>query len=75
MQDRLSKHITGFRKSHGTKESLITMLEKWKSALDKGKNICVFFIDLSKSFDTINRDLLLAKLKVNEFSITALDLT
>ena len=51
------------------------MLEKWKSALDKGKNICVFFIDLSKSFDTINRDLLLAKLKVNEFSITALDLT
>ena len=75
MQDKPSKHITGFRKSHGTQDSLITMLEKWKNALDKGKNICVFFIDLSKSFDTINRDLLLAKLKVNEFSITALDLT
>ena len=75
MQDKLSKHITGFQKSHRTQHSLMTMLEKWKSALDKGKNICVFFIDLSKSFDTINRDLLLAKLKVNEFSITALDLT
>ena len=75
MQDKLSTYVTGFRKSHGTQHSFRTMLEKWKSALDKGKNICVFFIDLSKSFDTINRDLLLAKLKVNEFSITALDLT
>ena len=32
MQDKLSKHITGFRKSHGTQHSLMTMLEKWKSA-------------------------------------------
>ena len=39
------------------------MLEKWKGFLDKGKNICVLFMDLSKAFDTINHDLLLAKLK------------
>ena len=30
MQDKLSKDITGFRKSHGTQHSLMTMLEKWK---------------------------------------------
>ena len=30
MQDKLSKHKTGFRKSHGTQHSLMTMLEKWK---------------------------------------------
>ena len=36
MQDKLSKHIIGFRESHGTQYSLMTMLEKWKSALDKG---------------------------------------
>ena len=40
MQDKLSKHITGFRKSHGTQHSLMTMLEQWKSVLDKGENIC-----------------------------------
>ena len=74
MQDKLSKHITGFRKSHGTQHSLMTMLEKWKSALDKGENICVLFMDLSKAFDTINHDLLLAKLKAYGFSINALDL-
>ena len=30
MQDKLSKHITGFRRSHGAQHSLMTMLEKWK---------------------------------------------
>ena len=36
------------------------MLEKWKSALDKGENICVLFMNLSKAVGTINHDLLLA---------------
>ena len=43
MKDKLSKNITGFRKSHGTRHSLTTMLEKWKSALDKGENIFNMF--------------------------------
>ena len=43
MQEKLSKHITGFRKSHGTQHSLMTMLEEWKSALDKGENICYIY--------------------------------
>ena len=50
------------------------MLEKWKIALDKGDNICAFFVNFSKVFDTINHNLLLAKLKAHGFSINALDL-
>ena len=50
------------------------MLEKWKSVLDKGENVCVLFMDLSKAFGTINPELLLAKLKAYEFSINAFDL-
>ena len=38
------------------------MLEKWKNVLDKGEYVCVLFMDLLKAFDTINHDLLLAKL-------------
>ena len=69
MQDKLSKHVTRFRKSHGTQHSLITILKKKKSALDKEKNICVLVMDLSKLFDTIHQDILLAKLKIYWFSI------
>ena len=29
-QDKLSKLITGFRRSHGAQHSLMIMLEKWK---------------------------------------------
>ena len=63
IQYKLSKYITGFRKSHGTQHSLKSMLEKWKSVLDKGEDICVLFMDLSKVVDTINHDLLQAKPK------------
>ena len=74
MQDKLPKYITGFRNSHGTQHSLMTILQNWKSALDKGENICALFMDLSKAFDTINHNLLLAKLNAYEFSINGLDL-
>ena len=52
----------------------MTILEKWKSPLGKLENICVLFMDLSQAFDTINDNLLLAKLKAHGFSINALDL-
>ena len=62
-----AKYITGFRKSHGTHHSLIAMLGKCKSALDKGENISILFMDRSKAFDKLNHDLLLAKLRVIAF--------
>ena len=61
MENELSKYITNSRNSHGTQHLFITMLEKFKSALDKGENVCVLFMDVSKAFDTINQDLLVAK--------------
>ena len=35
MKNKLSKFITGFRKLHGTQHSMVSMLEKWRKALDK----------------------------------------
>ena len=64
----------GFRKCHGTQHSLLVMLKKWKKALDKGENVCTIFMDLSKAFDSINHDLLLATLKAYGYSENALKL-
>ena len=63
MKDKFAKCLTGFRKSHGTQHLLLTMPEKWKKGIDNESCVSALFIDLSKAFDTINHDLMLAKLK------------
>ena len=50
------------------------MFEKWKSAVDNKRNFCALLTDLSKSFDCLPHDLLLAKLNAYGFSLPALRL-
>ena len=63
MGGKLTKYLTGFRKSHSAQHSVLIMLEKWKRGIDNGAYVSALFMDLSKAFDTINHDLMLAKLK------------
>ena len=51
--------------------SLLVMLKKLKKVLDKGKNVCIVFMNLPKAFDTKHCNLLLAKLKACDFSENA----
>ena len=60
MQDKLSNSLTGFRKNHSTQHCLMYMLENWKNMLDSGY-VCAMFTDLSKAFNTIHHDLIIAK--------------
>ena len=46
MEDKLAKYLTGFRKSHGTQHSLLTMLENWKRGIDNGSYVFALFMDL-----------------------------
>ena len=47
------------------------MIKKWKHAPDKDKNVYAIFIDISKAFDTLNHNLLLAKLDSYSISFNA----
>ena len=67
-----SSFLTGFRKNHNTQHSLLKMLN-YEEALDKGKSVGAIFMDLSKAFDTLNYDLLIAKLEAYGFSENALN--
>ena len=48
------------------------MNEKWKHPLDKGQKAGTIFMDLSKAFNTLNHNLLLAKLNAYGFSFNAI---
>ena len=74
MDQCLSKFKCSFCKGSSTQYCLLSMLEKWKSAVDKGKLFGALLTDLSRAFNCFSHELLLAKLHVYGFSIAALRL-
>ena len=50
------------------------MFEKWKKVLDNGGSCGALLVDLSKAFDCIVHDLLLAKLSAYGFDYNSLEL-
>ena len=67
IEKRLYLHMCGYRKGYNTQHALLVLLEKWKRILDKQGYAGAILMDLSKAFDTINHDLLLAKLHAYGF--------
>ena len=59
----LSDYTSAYRKHFSCQTALLRLVEDWKSSRDKKELVAVVSIDLSKAFDTIPHDLLLAKLK------------
>ena len=57
-----------------TQKSLLTLLEKWKGSVDNSKMFGALVTNLSRAFDCLHHELLIAKLNAYGFSLTALKL-
>ena len=74
VENFLSPYLCGYRKGYNSQYALLAMIEKWKLSLDNGEYAGGILMDLSKAFDTINHQLLIAKLYAYGFSKNALEL-
>ena len=64
MEPKLSKHEAGFRAKHNTQHALLKMTETWCAMLNKDNKVGAITMDLSKTFDMLDHNLLLWKLSL-----------
>ena len=70
----LSNNQYGFRRLHSTEFAVLEILDRITEALDQGHTAFVFYLDLSKAFDSLNHSILLGKLKYYGLTNSALSL-
>ena len=68
----LSIFIAAYRKKYGCNTVLIRLVENCKKQLDNKKFVGAVLMDLSKAFDCVPHDLLIAKIHAYGFEIDTL---
>ena len=68
----LSKFQCGFRKGYGAQ--VLMMLETWKEARDNKEAFGTLLTDISKAFDCLSHDLLIAKLRAYGLDLASLEI-
>ena len=71
MNELFDNRLGAYRKGHGCSQLLTSAIDTWKRALDNNKIVGTLMMDLSKAFDSIPHDLLVAKLNAYGFSYNA----
>ena len=70
----LSPKLCGFRKGYSTQHAIFNLLQNWQKCLDKSGIVGTLLMDLSKAYDCLPHDLLIAKLAAYGFSLDSLKL-
>ena len=74
MQKFFNPILCGFRKGYSTQHAVLNLLQNWQKSLDKGEIVGTLLMDLSKAYDCIPHDLLIAKLNAYGLSRDSLKL-
>ena len=74
IEKHLSPYLCGYRKGYNCQYALLCMMEQWKMSLDNNGLAAGIMMDLSKAFDTINHELLIAKLHAYGFNVDSLEI-
>ena len=70
----LSSSLAAYRKSYSCEDVLLKSIEDWREALDRSHFVGCMSMDLSKAFDSLPHNLLLAKLLTYGMSECAVEL-
>ena len=70
----LNKLLCGFRKAHSTQHALFKLLHSWQKELDNSGFIGTILMDLSKAYDCLPHDLIIAKFEAYGLSKNSLKL-
>ena len=66
--------MCGYRKGFSTQQALLSLIERWKNTFDQNGYGGAILMNLLKAFDSINHDLLIAKLGMHGFDTASLKL-
>ena len=67
------KNQSAYRPYHSYETALLNIPDKWLKAMDNSELVGTVFLDLSKAFDPVSYDILIAKLAKYHTSLTAMN--
>ena len=63
MENILNQLLFVFRKAHSTNYALFRLIQSWQKELDESGFVGTILVDLSKAYDCLPHDLMVAKLE------------
>ena len=73
LENFLSELLCGFRKAHSTQHALSKLTQKWQAELASGGYVGTILMNLSKTYNCLSHDLLIAKLETYGLDVGSLN--